>query len=354
MFVPESAGPIRVAIACQGGGSHTAFTAGVLKPLLRAEEAGRYKIVGLSGTSGGAICAALAWYGLMRQARGEWDRDQVIAILEDFWRDNMARSLWEQIWNAWTVSLIRLHASGRLPELKTSPYRPEVAVATELARRLAPRQEFFDLRLLLEKYLELDAVPQPVIEPRLLIGAVAVLSGRFKAFDSMAAEISIDSILASTTLPTLFQGIRIGDEVYWDGLFSQNPPIREFLTRTDVSLKPDEIWIIRINRQEIDEEPTSVEEIEDRRNALAGNLSLNHEIDVINKINSWLGDSVVRSKLAQLKPVAIHSIWMSAELMRKLTFVSKMNRDPAFLTELIADGEMQGEAFLVQRESAGW
>ncbi|MCS6880421.1 MAG: patatin-like phospholipase family protein [Oscillochloridaceae bacterium] len=354
MFAPKPSGPIRVAIACQGGGSHTAFTAGVLKPLLRAEEAGRYKIVGLSGTSGGAICAALAWYGLMKQARGEWDRDQVIAVLDSFWRDNMAQSLWEQIWNAWTVSLVRLHASGKLPELKTSPYRPEVVVATELARRLAPRQEFFDLRLLLEKHLKLDEIPQPVIEPRLLIGAVAVLSGRFKAFDSMAAEISIDSILASTTLPTLFQGVRIGDEVYWDGLFSQNPPIREFLSKVDVSLKPDEIWIIRINRQEISEEPTSVEEIEDRRNALAGNISLNHEIDVINKINAWLADSLIRSKLSGLKPVAIHSIWMSDALREKLTFVSKLNRDPGFLTELMNDGEMQGEAFLVHREAAGW
>lgn len=354
MFAPKPSGPIRVAIACQGGGSHTAFTAGVLKPLLRAEEAGRFKIVGLSGTSGGAICAALAWYGLMKQIQGEWDRDQVIAALDGFWRDNMARSLWEQIWNAWTVSLVRLHASGKLPELKTSPYRPEVVVATELARRLAPRQEFFDLRLLLEKHLKLDEVPQPVIEPRLLIGAVAVLSGRFKAFDSLAAEISIDSILASTTLPTLFQGVRIGDEVYWDGLFSQNPPIREFLSKVDVGLKPDEIWIIRINRQEISEEPTSVEEIEDRRNALAGNISLNHEIDIINRINTWLADSLIRSKLSGLKPVAIHSIWMSDALMQKLTFVSKLNRDPGFLTELMNDGEMQGEAFLAHREAAGW
>jgi predicted acylesterase/phospholipase RssA len=29
---------LRVAIACQGGGSHTAFTAGVLKRLLGAQE----------------------------------------------------------------------------------------------------------------------------------------------------------------------------------------------------------------------------------------------------------------------------------------------------------------------------
>ena len=50
----------RVAIACQGGGSHTAFTAGVLKRLLRAEVLKRYEVVGLSGTSGGAVCALLA------------------------------------------------------------------------------------------------------------------------------------------------------------------------------------------------------------------------------------------------------------------------------------------------------
>jgi NTE family protein len=45
----------RVAIACQGGGSHTAFTAGVLRRLLRAEELAGYEVVGLSGTSGGAV-----------------------------------------------------------------------------------------------------------------------------------------------------------------------------------------------------------------------------------------------------------------------------------------------------------
>jgi len=60
---------IRVAIACQGGGSHTAFTSGVLKRLLRAEESKRYEVVGLSGASGGAVCALLAWHNLLRDDR---------------------------------------------------------------------------------------------------------------------------------------------------------------------------------------------------------------------------------------------------------------------------------------------
>ncbi len=46
----------KIAIACQGGGSHTAFTAGVLKKLLEKGVHQTYDFVGLSGTSGGAIC----------------------------------------------------------------------------------------------------------------------------------------------------------------------------------------------------------------------------------------------------------------------------------------------------------
>jgi hypothetical protein len=46
----------RVAIACQGGGSHTAFTAGVLARLFDGDELDGCEVVGLSGTSGGAVC----------------------------------------------------------------------------------------------------------------------------------------------------------------------------------------------------------------------------------------------------------------------------------------------------------
>ena len=61
----EQVEPIRVAIACQGGGSHTAFTAGVLGRLLQPDVMAGHEIVALSGTSGGAICALLAWSALV-------------------------------------------------------------------------------------------------------------------------------------------------------------------------------------------------------------------------------------------------------------------------------------------------
>src|SRR5215469_15961128 len=85
----------RVAIACQGGGSHTAFTAGVLKRLLSAGELTGFEVAGLSGTSGGAVCALLAWYALRDGGPAAAGR-----LLGEFWADNSASSPWERWLNA--------------------------------------------------------------------------------------------------------------------------------------------------------------------------------------------------------------------------------------------------------------
>lgn len=80
-----------IAIACQGGGSHTAFTAGVLKRILK-ENKKQYEITSLSGTSGGAICAMLAWYGLLTN-----DKDKSIRLLDSFWTDLSANSFQDML-----------------------------------------------------------------------------------------------------------------------------------------------------------------------------------------------------------------------------------------------------------------
>jgi NTE family protein len=87
----------------------------------------------------------------------------------------------------------------------------------------------------------------------LLVGAVDVLSGDLKAFNSRRDRVSADTILASTALPTLFRAVRTDGGVYWDGLFSQNPPVRE-LPRAN----PDEIWVIQIDPEKRGEEPKSI------------------------------------------------------------------------------------------------
>jgi NTE family protein len=71
--------------------------------------------------------------------------------------------------------------------------------------------------------------------------------------------------------------------VYWDGLYSQNPPNRD-LTDAD----PDEIWVLQINPEEIDDEPQMGDDIRNRRNELAGNISLNQEPYFIRKFNEQI------------------------------------------------------------------
>ena len=64
-------------LALQGGGSHGAFTWGVLDALL---EDGRYKFEGVSGTSAGAMNAICLAQGLMTGGN-----DGARQTLADFW-----------------------------------------------------------------------------------------------------------------------------------------------------------------------------------------------------------------------------------------------------------------------------
>jgi NTE family protein len=75
----------KIAIACQGGGSQTAFTAGVLKSFFENDLHQKHHIVSLTGTSGGGICAALAWYGLLKEAGG--DNVPIQDRIMGFWYD---------------------------------------------------------------------------------------------------------------------------------------------------------------------------------------------------------------------------------------------------------------------------
>ena len=105
----------RVAIACQGGGSHTAFTAGVLGRLFADDVLSKYRIVGLSGTSGGAICAMLAWSELIGD-----DPTRAGKLLRQFWSANSASSLPERMMNTFAMWASQVAHFVLTPEF--SPY----------------------------------------------------------------------------------------------------------------------------------------------------------------------------------------------------------------------------------------
>lgn len=307
----------RVALACQGGGSHTAFTSGVLKKLL-TEKQGKYEVAALSGASGGAICALLAWYALLTDGAA-----RAVELLDSFWTENSANSYWDMVLNDLFVEASRLQGTVAMPEI--SPY-------------LYPSVAQNRLREMLEDQIDFQSIGGLVnsTSPRLLVSAVDVLSGEFKVFRD--AEVSVEALLASAAIPTLFRAVRIGDGVYWDGLFSQNPPIKEFVAELPVEEKPDEIWIIQINPERRKQEPISTVDIMDRRNELSGNLSLNQEVHFIQKVN----DLLVHLPENQYKPIEVRRI----EMLRPLDAASKLDRRPSFIQEMMAYGEEQAENFL--------
>jgi NTE family protein len=316
----------KVAIACQGGGSHTAFTAGVLKRLLRDEELKGYEVVGLSGTSGGAVCALVAWHHL-RRGNGAGASE----ALDAFWRDNSATAPHEQVINQWTVWAANLQNVITTPAI--SPYHnPFSEIGLEEFRRMLERRVDFE---------RLEVQPEGS-HPVLIVGAVDVLTGEFRAFDSRRDKISAETILASAAIPTLFRSVRLDDGgTYWDGLFSQNPPVRELSEEG-----PDEIWVIQINPKEAGTEPRTVAEIADRRNELSGNLSLHQELGFIEKIDRMLEEGSL-ARGGKYKQIVVRVIELSrTRLSRSLGTASKLNRDPRFIEDLMSHGESRAEEFL--------
>ncbi|UFN47021.1 patatin-like phospholipase family protein [Roseomonas sp. OT10] len=307
--------PTRIAIACQGGGSHTAFTAGALRELLLPGRLAGYELVGLSGTSGGAVCAALAWAGLVTEG-AESARER----LAGFWSDLAAAAPWDAVLNNWAV-----WAAGFPVTVDVSPYAYSPAAQPTLER-------------LLRRHLRLEEVPDDPgrrRRPALFVGAADVLNGGGTAF--RGETLALEEVIASAAVPPLFQAVRADGRLWWDGLYSQNPPVRELF---DLDTKPQEIWVVRINPSGCEAEPVSSAGIRDRRNQMAGNLPLDHELYLIDKINRLRAEFPVLA--TRYDPVTVREIALDIAL----DYPSKLDRSPALLQRLMARGAEKAEAFL--------
>jgi NTE family protein len=304
-----------------------------------------YDLVGLSGTSGGAICAAATLYGLLKKANGS--KEPPYKWLVDFWEANSAGSLWEKVFNAMAIGTSRLIQHGVIPSYSPDPYHTDWM--TTFWQSMSPREEFLDFKLMLENHIdfeELQTLIQPS-SPRLFLGAVDILSGHFKVFDSIVPnDIRAETLMASAGIPTLFKAVEIDGAAYWDGLFSQNPPVTPFLVM-DAKQRPDQIWVIMINPLESKTIPQTGQDIIDRRNELAGNMSLYQEIRFIKRINYWIEKGVLKEELRdKVKPVQIRWIKKSEEITDRLDYTSKLERDEAFINSLMDEGEKQANDFL--------
>lgn len=308
-----------VAIACQGGGSHAAFSAGLLGALLSEAWRDRFDLVALSGTSGGALCAALAWRGLV--AGGAEEARQRLA---GFWQELAAQDLLDAMLNFWAVTLARMPVSAEI-----SPYSYDPVAAPRLLQ-------------LLQKHLALEDLPMPrPAIPGLCIGATEVLTGERTIFQG--ERLDYPALIASAAIPPLYRAVAFEGRHYWDGLFASNPPVREL-----IGWKPEELWVVQINPQRRAEEPRSIRDITDRRNELAGNLSLAQELFFIEKINALCARYPALAAGEGYREIRIRVVELALE---GLDYPSKLDRSAALLQRLQESGAERAAWFFDERSA---
>lgn len=351
----------KIAIACQGGGSQTAFTSGVLQQLFSQGIQSSHEILAITGTSGGALNAALAWYGMLQNAAG--DNTPVHTRIENFWNELKATAPMEQWLDYLGTHMMRAVGAGQFPAFESSPSSPMSAMIHQAMTLLLPRSNYLDFEGLIKSHIDFNAIQTLVNEdsPTLFMGAANVQSGKMKIFNSREEQIIPEMILASAAIPSIFPAVQIGDDYYWDGLFSANPPISPVVRVAYMGTHrfPDEIWIVMIDPLKYKKVPTSPNDILERRTQMTSNISLLQDLEKIS-ILSWNAkrgvfkdDYLDSVGFKHGKDMTIRFIKISEDVQSQLDYTSKLSRSPQLIDMLIADGQKQAAVFMESLSNPG-
>jgi len=313
-------GPLMVDLALQGGGSHGAFTWGVLDRML---EATWLEIEAISGTSAGAMNAAVLAHGM---ATG--GREGARAALETFWTrvskaaafSPFQRGLWDRMTGNWSLDRSPGFLAADLIARFVSPYAFG-------AGALNP------LRDILVDMLDFDAIAGGPV--KLFITATSVRTGRGRIFRQR--EITPDVLLASACLPSMYQAVEIDGEPYWDGGFSGNPTITPLVNECEAH----DVVLVQINPVERPAAPTDARDIQSRLNEISFNATLLKELRMMAVLRGVADPGTGAGKY--WADMRMHRI--TSDLMVTLGASSKLNAEWAFLTMLRDAGRMETTAF---------
>jgi NTE family protein len=304
-----------VNLALQGGGAHGAFTWGVLDRLL---EDGRLEIAAISGTSAGAMNAVVVAQGLR-----EGGHDGARAALERFWRkvsvaartSPIQRSPLDVLTGTWSLDRNPAYLAADLLSRVASPYDLNPLGLNPLRDLLAETVDFAKVRACDRLALH--------------VSATDVETGRVRVFDRQ--ELTLDMVLASACLPTLFHAVEIEGRHYWDGGYMGNPAIFPFYD----SSPTDDVIIVQINPVVRPGVPRTAREIADRINEISFNGSLLRELRAIDFVHRLLEDG--RLPPGSYRYVRVHMI-EDRKRLRPLGASSKVNAEWRFLRHLFEIG----------------
>jgi NTE family protein len=315
--------PVLIDLALQGGGSHGAFTWGVLDRLL---EEPWLRIEGISGTSAGAMNAAVlacGWtHGGATSARealdAYWERVSRAAAFSP-----MQRSPLDRVMGRWSLDTSPAYVAFDLMSRMLSPYD------------LNPLG-FNPLRAILAESIDFDRLEQAPI--KLFVTATSVRTGRGRIFRN--GEITPDVLLASACLPTMFQAIEINGELYWDGGYVGNPTITPLVRETD----GQDTILVQINPRERTEPLRSAAEILNRLNEISFNSPLMKELRMIALLRQVAdAGSGEGARWARMRTHRIKS-----DRLAEFGASSKLNAEKSFIALLKEEGRRCAEEFLVR------
>jgi len=313
--------PLLIDLALQGGGSHGAFTWGVLDRLL---EEPWLRISGISGTSAGAMNAVVLADGWM-----EGGAEGARVALGKYWR---------QVSRAAAFSPLQRSSLDRLMGRWTLDASPAYVAMDLLSRVLSPYDlnplGLNPLRCILAQSINFDRLVRSPI--KLFITATNVRTGRGRIFRN--AEITADVLLASACLPTMFRAIEIDGEPYWDGGYVGNPTITPLIRETDAH----DTILVQINPRERPETPRSAGDILDRLNEISFNSPLMKELRMIALLHQVADPGTGEgARWAQMRT---HRIMTDA--LAKFGASSKLNAEWEFVAMLQAEGQRAASEFL--------
>lgn len=307
--------PRKINLALQGGGSHGAYTWGVLDRLLQEDD---LVIEGVSGTSAGALNAAVMVNGFAIGGRAGARRK-----LREFWQtvsevsalSPLNKSYFERMLTGWNLDASPLYHMVEAMSHMISPYDVNPL-------NINP------LKGVLEAVLDVDAL-RSCSSMHLFIAATHVESGQARVFD--CEEISIDVLLASCCLPQIFQAVEIEGEHYWDGGYMGNPVIWPLIYHTE----SEDIILVQINPIHRDGVPRQPMEIINRLNEISFNSSLIAEMRAIDFVSRLIHEGMLDKK--HYKDIKMHLVY-SPEELKDLNASSKMNASWDFFEYLFTIG----------------
>ncbi len=317
----QQAKPVNVAL--QGGGSHGAFTWGVLDRLL---EDGRFYFEAVSGTSAGAMNAVALADGWIAGGR-----DGAREKLDSFWRAVGKNGRFSPVqrtpWDIWTGNW----------SIENSPsYFWFDAVSRVVSPYVANIFDLNPLRGVVEDQIDFERVHRNNAI-KVFVSATNVHTGRLRVFETK--EITADAVMASACLPHIFKAVEIDGIPYWDGGYGGNPALFPFFAPSCAQ----DVLLVQINPIERGDTPMSSREIQNRVDEITFNAALLREFRAIAFINELIEAGCLEG--TKYSNIRMHRI-DADEALRDLSASSKVNAEPDFLLYLRDLGRACAEDWL--------